>query len=250
MKTTGLLLLLLLPYWLLAQAIQVKVKDEVTGNPVTQATVKAGFTTTLTNAKGYFSLPGFHAGDTVNISHLGYKSYRLLLTKQVFTDTLLVYLQPMSVVLKSVTVRGSRNYKLDSLRNRQMFASVFAYKAPGLKDAFIHNANLAYTPNNYITNPNNTTAIASINVLQVISLLGKKKAPVSKLQKTLIADEQYNYVNRSFSRQRVMALTPLKGDSLDRFMDKYRPSVTQAKMMTDYELNMYIKNSYTEFTKP
>ncbi|QJD95034.1 carboxypeptidase-like regulatory domain-containing protein [Mucilaginibacter robiniae] len=250
MKVVGILLLMVISGSLLPQDIHVTVRDNITHMPVAQATVKASFNTTLTDAEGKFSLPSFHAGDTVSITHVGYKSYRLLLTRQVFTDTIRVYLEPISVVLRPVTVKGTRNYKKDSIANRRMFASVFTYKAPTVKDMFINNAKLAYTPDNYINNPNNTTTIASVNLLQVLGFFGKKKAPVSKLQKTLIVDEQYKYVSRGFSRQRVMALTPLKGDSLDKFIDKYRPSATQIKMMTDYELMLYIKNSYTEFIKP
>ena len=47
-----------------------------------------------------------------------------------------------------------------------------------------------------------------------------------------------------------MEITHLKGDSLQTFMDKYRPSVADAKTMTDYEVMLYIKKCYGEFIKP
>lgn len=39
------------------------------------------------------------------------------------------------------------------------------------------------------------------------------------------------------------------GDSLQNFMNAYRPSIEEVKQMTDYQLLLYIKKSYDEFIK-
>lgn len=41
----------------------------------------------------------------------------------------------------------------------------------------------------------------------------------------------------------------MQGDSLQDFMDTYRPIITRLKQMNDYDLIIYIKESYTEFIK-
>ena len=60
-------------------------------------------------------------------------------------------------------------------------------------------------------------------------------------------DEENTYVDRTFSKQRITELTNLKGDSLLNFMDDYRPTISQAKKMTDYDMVIYIKKSYADF---
>jgi hypothetical protein len=79
--------------------------------------------------------------------------------------------------------------------------------------------------------------------------LGKNRSPTTKLQQVLLKDEQINYVDQVFSRQKVVELTHLKGDSLQTFMDKYRPSAGAARTMSDYEMMIYIKKCYLEFEK-
>jgi len=94
------------------------------------------------------------------------------------------------------------------------------------------------------------TTLLSVNLISVLDLLNKNNAPVSKLQQTLLKDEQDEYVDRVFSRQKVMELTHLKRDSLQNFMDKYRPSSKAAHTMNDYDVMIYIKKCYTEFKNP
>jgi hypothetical protein len=149
-----------------------------------------------------------------------------------------------------VTVKAKRNANTDSIRLRREFASVFNYKGTSIKDVFITHDPYVYKWNDFITSTNNATTLLSVNLFSVLDLLNRNNAPVSKLQKTLVREEQYNYVSLVFSKQKVTEITHLKGDSLQIFMDKYRPSVADAKTMTDYEMMIYIKKCYAEFIKP
>ncbi|MDB5142376.1 MAG: hypothetical protein JWQ66_1089, partial [Mucilaginibacter sp.] len=130
------------------------------------------------------------------------------------------------------------------------FAPVFNYKGTTIKDAFITRDPYVYKWDDFITSTNNATTLVSVNLLSVFDLLNKNNAPVSKLQKTLIREEQYNYVSQVFSKQKVTEITHLKGDSLQTFMDKYRPSAADTRSMSDYDVMMYIKKCYAEFVKP
>lgn len=89
----------------------------------------------------------------------------------------------------------------------------------------------------------------SINVLSLLSIIGRNKTPISKLQKSLIKDEESEYVNHVFTKEKVRDLTTLKGDSLQIFMDAYRPSIQKLKNMTEYDLMLYVKKSFNEFIK-
>lgn len=248
MKSLTTLILMLLSFQLLAQRLNGVVTDKSTNLPISGANVRTLYSTTFTSAIGQFNFTNTHIGDTLKISYIGYKPYYLVLDK-INTDTLHIYLEQNSIQLKTVTIKGANDYKMDSILNRKAFASLFGHKSPGLKDAFITKSPDAHVPYSYNTAPNSTASIVSINLLSVIGLLNKNQAPVSKLQKVLLKDEEDGYVDHVFSKSRVSALTSLKGDSLSDFMNRYRPAIKQLKEMTDYDLILYIKKSYKEFIK-
>ena len=233
---------------LFAQQLSGVVIDRSTNLPVAHATVSIPAQTVFTSVTGQFSLSNVHKGDPMSVSCVGYKTY-LAAVNTINSDTARIYLAPRAVPLKNVTIMSRRPANTDSINLRKQFASVFDYKGTTVKDAFITRST-KYVPYNYIDAPNNATTLLSINLLEVLDLLNKNNAPVSKLQKTLTKDEQYDYVDRVFSKQKVIEITHLKGDSLENFMDKYRPALSQAKSMNDYDVMLYIKKSYGEFMKP
>jgi hypothetical protein len=241
--------LTLFSFQLFAQRISGIVVDKNTLLPIIHATATTLSQRVSTSVGGLFTIHNIHKGDTITISCVGYQSHKLVYYQPV-SDTLRIYLDQNITSLKTVTIMGRRDTKADSIRLRKEFAPVFNQKAPTFKDAFITHSPYKYIPNDYITSTNNMTTLLSINLLSVLDLLNKNKAPVSKLQKTLLKDEEYSYVDRVFSRQKVISITKLSGDSLQTFMDKYRPSSATAKTMTDYEVMLYIKKSYDEFKKP
>ena len=125
---------------------------------------------------------------------------------------------------------------------------VFAYKPPNLTDMFIK-VDPSYRSPFANINPNSTASIIKFNALSAFSLFGKKKNANSKLKTILLKTEETNYVDHLFSEEKVADITKLKGDSLVKFMNTYRPSILALKKMTGYELIKYIKTSYVEFIK-
>lgn len=221
--------------------------DKSTKKPIKNARVATSSNDTYTSSTGSFVLNNFHSGDTVTVSHLGYEAYHIKHSNRSKTDTLLIPLKSISIFLEEVRINGIRNYTLDSLNRRKEYAPFFAYKAPKFKDIFITKS--PYVSTQYSPFQSSTSSLISINLLSVIGLLSKNKAPVSKMQKQLLKDEEYNYVDHIFSKEKVQSLTSLKGDSLQNFMNEYRPSIKEVKQMTDYQLIIYIKKSYEEFIK-
>jgi len=249
MKLRIILLLLFFPARLFAQQLTGTVLNKNTRQPVPFATVTGGNTITSTAVDGSFSILNMYPGDSVRITSIGYRPYKIDF-EAATPGNLIIYMQPAPILLRDVVVKLKHDPKLDSTRTRKEFASVFAYKRPGFKSIFSTVDPFAYVPNNYTNAPNSTASLVSINLLSVINLLSKKSNdPMSKLQKTLLKDEETEYIDRQFSKQKIIKLTNLKGDSLLSFMDDYRPTIQQARKMSDYEMIIYIKESYTDFLK-
>jgi hypothetical protein len=219
--------------------------DNVTKRPIKNALVATSSKNTYTTSTGSFVLKNFHSGDTVIVSHLGYEAYYIKHSNRSKTDTLLISLKSSSIVLEEVRISGIRNYTLDSINRRKEYAAFFAYKAPKFKDIFITKS--PNVPTQYSPFQNSTSNLVSIDLLSVLGLLSKNNAPVPKMQKQLLKDEEYNYVDHIFSKEKVQSLTSMKGDSLQNFMNKYRPSIKELKQMTDYQLIIYIKKNYETF---
>jgi hypothetical protein len=233
---------------LFAQHLNGVVLDKHSRVPVAHATVTSPSQLLFTTVEGRFDLGNIHKGDTVKITCVGYKPYSFAYYLPV--DTIHIYLEQNAIALKNVNVKARRDANADSINLRKQFANVFNYKATTFKDVFITQDPYVYKWDDFITSTNNATTILSVNLLSVLSMFNKGNAPLPKLQTTLIKDEQYNYVDQVFSKQKVKELTPLRGDSLQAFMDRYRPSVARAKTMSDYEVMIYIKKCYAEFMKP
>lgn len=239
-----------------AQNFRGRVLDLVTKEPISGATVRAS-SMTLTDAKGNFILSNAKVGDTIRIVHLGYKPY-------IFTFNALhpglvsstppeISLEPNSIVLSEVFVRSRINTKADSLKNRLEFASEFNYKGFSFKDIFVVKSPEESMARHVDVHRGNNTYSASslikLDVLSVVGYLTRNKTRPSRLQETLIQDERDKYVDNMFSKNRIIELTKLSGDSLKNFMIQYRPSLTKARNMTDYEMVGYIKRMYLEFIK-
>ena len=247
---------LLIALWLMAwcptlhgQQLSGLVLDRNTLLPIPHTTITTLKQIAFSSAKGLFTVYDLRHGDTIKITCIGYKSHFLVYSQKVL-DTIAVYLEQTTTSLKSVVIIGRRPSNTDSIKLRKEFAPVFNYKGTTFKDVFMPNSNNILPYNDFITSTNNMTTLVSVNLLSVIDWLGKNKTPTSKLQQTLLRDEQNNYVDQVFSRPKVVELTHLKGDSLQNFMDKYRPSAGTARTMNDYEMMIYIKKCYWEFVKP
>ena len=149
------------------------------------------------------------------------------------------------MMLDEVHIKGMKHYNADSLNRRKEYASIFAYNGLSFNDMFVKKS--PEKPREYSAFQNSTASIASINVLQVLTLLTKNRSSTSKLKKALLKKEESRFLDQRFSKSKIMALTSMKGDSLENFMYKYRPSAAAAKMMNEYEMLMYIKKSYAAF---
>jgi hypothetical protein len=143
-----------------------------------------------------------------------------------------ISLQVNVTVLKEVRVRP-RNYKQDSVQNRQDYAKVFNYEKPGLGIA----------PSQYGT-------AAGFDLNELINVFRfRKNRNMQAFQNRLVAQEQEKFVDHRFSKALVRRLTQLNGNELDSFMMVFRPPYYFTAMTDEYDFQLYIKESLERYRK-
>jgi len=132
----------------------------------------------------------------------------------------------------------TKDYKLDSLQNRQVYAKAFNYKKPGLRFS------QSTTAQSYV--PGSVTA--GLDLDEIINAFRfKRNRNMLAFQNRLLQDEQDKYIDHRYSKYLVKKLTNLSGDELDKFMNFYRPSYEETLAMNDLELGYYIEKCYENY---
>lgn len=234
------------PLQVFAQQINGMVLDQTTKKPIMNAKIAASSSLTFTAANGSFNLKMRPLlPDTITVSHSGYETRFIAITRNTELDTLVVLLNAKSILLQDVTITGRRNPQEDSLKHRQDFDAAFSYEKPAFNDHFITKSP---TPNpRYTPFQNATSSVVSLDILAAIGWFSRNKTPIAKLQKRALAEEEFTYVDRIFSKEKIRSVTTLEGDSLQDFINRYRPDREGMKAMNDYQLLLYIKKCYEDF---
>lgn len=143
-----------------------------------------------------------------------------------------VSLHVNAVELKEVRVMAP-NYRLDSIRNREEYAKAFNFRKPGLSSSI-----------------NPATGGVGLDLNELIqSFQFRKNRRMLAFQSRLLQEEEERYIDSRFSRALIIKLTGLKGKDLDDFIRNYRPTVEFIENTTDYELQSYIKQSYSHYQR-
>ncbi|HEX5150318.1 MAG TPA: hypothetical protein VFW07_02655 [Parafilimonas sp.] len=132
----------------------------------------------------------------------------------------------------------TKDYKLDSIENRQTYAKAFNYRKPGLR--FSQNP----TTSSYV--PGSVTAALDLDEI-INAFRFKRNRQLAAFQQRLIQDEQDKYIDHRYTKYLGKKLTGLNGKELDDFMNFYRPSYEQVLMMNDLELGYYIEQCYSNY---
>ena len=143
-----------------------------------------------------------------------------------------ISLQVNVPVMKEVKILP-KNYRLDSLRNRQDYAKIFNYQKPTLKTV---------TPQ--------YGAAVGFDLDEIINMFRvKRNRSMASFQRRLLMEEQDKYVDFRFNKALVRRLTLLDGAELDSFMRVFKPSYTFTKLAGDYEFRLYIKQALYRFKR-
>lgn len=186
---------------------------------------------TVTNAEGYYEIRVTEK-DSIWFSYLNKPTIKFPVLKISNPMQFDISLQVSVPILKEVKV-FPRNYKLDSIRNRQEYAKVFNYQKPGLK----------------LVTPQYGAGVGfDVNELINVFRFRRNKSMLS-FQQRLLLEEQEKFIDYRFNKALVRRLTLLDGAELDRFMQLYRPSYLFTKYSGDYEFRYYIKQSLYRYKR-
>jgi len=131
-------------------------------------------------------------------------------------------------VLKEVIVRP-RNYKLDSLRNREDYAGAFNWRKPRLK----------------ATMGAGMGAAVGFDLDEIIRMFQfRRNKSAASFKERLLAEEREKFIDHRFNKALVLRLTGLVGEARDSFMVRCRPSYEFCLYAGEYDFQFYIKQCY------
>ena len=134
-------------------------------------------------------------------------------------------------LLKGITV-FSNTYHHDSLENRISYSKIFGHENPTLRSN--------YEPG----------GPAGFDLDELIGIFQFKKNKQNQaFQNRLIQDEQDRYIDYRFSSKMITRITGLKGDTLVKYKNLYRPNYFFVATSTLAQFYEYILNTSYAFKK-
>jgi hypothetical protein len=198
--------------------------DNRSGLPGVTIINKSTRSGTISNESGRFSIDAM-PGDSLEFSMLSYYGKALAVpTTSMFVN---VYLSRRIFGLQEVNVKA-KDHRMDSLSIRDEYGKYFNYHKPGAVDI------LKTLPSNPIT---------ALTYL-VPSKTRKRK---EHFKEQLVYWEQEKFIDYRYNPEVVERMTKLNGNDLDTFMVRYRPGYQFLQDASEYDLLLYIKQSYEQF---
>ncbi|WP_420979342.1 carboxypeptidase-like regulatory domain-containing protein [Chitinophaga sp. 30R24] len=201
-------------------------EETKTGLPFVSIINKRTMTGTMSNESGRFYMEAL-PGDTLEFSMLSYTTKLLIMPAMSTSQE--VYLQKRLFELQGVNIKG-KNYHNDSMAMRDEYGRYFDYHKPKAMDV------LKTLPANPVT---------ALSYL-VPSKTRKRK---EQFHEQLLYWEKEKFIDYRYSPELVGKMTKLQSPELDSFMYKYRPGYQFLNTASDYDLLLYIKQSFEEYQK-
>jgi hypothetical protein len=192
-------------------------------------------TGTLTDSLGRYHLE-IRDTDSVYFSYLGKNTPKYPVKTIANIYQFDISIQVDANMLPPVQVR-TRNYRIDSLQNRNDYAKYFNYRKPGLRVTS--------------TSPNVAAAgglTVGFDLAEIINIFRfRRNRNLLYLQRRLIREEQDKYVDHRFSRRHVLEITGIKAPEADTFLRIYRLPYEILQVMNDIELGYYTKQAFEHY---
>lgn len=184
---------------------------------------------TVTNSDGVYEID-VAATDSIFFSYLGKPTMKFPIATIQNILQFNISLHVSIPTLKEVKIRP-RNYRQDSIQNREDYAKVFNYQKPKLKTVA----------------PQYGTGMG-FDLDEIVNMFRfKRNRSIANFQKRLLQQEEDKFIDFRFSKSLVRRLTLLTGNELDSFMRLYRPSYTFTKFANDYDFQAYIKQAHLRY---
>lgn len=185
---------------------------------------------TITDSVGNFSII-VSENDSIWFSYLNKPTPKYAVRTIANPANFEISLHVNATELKEVRIMP-KNYRLDSIANRQEYAKAFDFQKPGI------GSSLGVGPNGGV----------GLDLDEFINMFRfRRNRRMLAFQERLVQEEQDRYIDYRFSRALIIRLTRLHGKDLDSFVQHYRPSLEFIQNSTDYELQDYIKKCFSHF---
>ncbi len=127
-----------------------------------------------------------------------------------------------------------RNYRLDSIRNREDYAKIFDYRKPGIRSSMNN------TPGSFG---------AGIDINELVNMFKfRKNRSMQAFKDRLIKEEQDKYIDHRFSKALVKKLTRLETPELEYFMKEYRPTYEMSLTLNQLEFGQFIIEAFKYYS--
>lgn len=161
-------------------------------------------------------------GDTLLFRQKDYADKKVAITNQ---NTVMVYMQT-NINLNQVDIKGlSKKQELQQVMGEYNSQGIYSNGKPSL----------------------GSTILSPLNGLYDLFGSGPKQA--RRFQRYASNEMEQTAVDRRFTRPLITRITGLKDDSLQTFVQSYKPSYEDIKAWNEYDLINYIRRSYTDFQK-
>lgn len=181
---------------------------------------------TVTDGNGRYSI-AVGEKDSIWFSYLGKPTMKFPVRTINDVNQFNIALQVRVTVMKELRIRP-RNYREDSLQNREDYAKVFNFQRPNVGT---------------LTSIGATGAGFDLNEI-IRSFQFRKNKSMERFQARLIEQEQEKYVDYRFNKALVRRLTNLTGEDQEAFMKAHRPTYEFTVYSNDYDFQAYIKEAY------
>lgn len=183
---------------------------------------------TVTDKNGHYSIETRET-DSIWFSYLN-KPTRKFAVKDIANPFAFdISIQMFIHTLPEVRAR-TRDYKLDSMLNRESYAKIFNFQKPGLAIA-------------------SGSGSVGFDLDELINAFRfRRTRNLQSFQRRLITQEQDAFVKHRFSKALIRRITQMDNDSLiNEFIAVYQPSYLFTARANDYDFHQYIKASYARF---
>lgn len=223
-----------------AQLLTVKgrVTDYYSKRPLDAVTVQSTRgTATISDSLGRYTIQATDK-DSLWFSYLGKNTQKYPVDTIANLLSFEVALYVDVAWLPAVKVQN-RNYRNDSIQNRQDYAKIFNFQKPGIRLS-------STSPQAYV--PGSVTV--GLDLDELINMFRfRRTRQILAFQKRLLQQEQDKYIDHRFTKRLVTQLTGLKSPSLEPFMAFCRPPYDMLVGMNDIELGYYVEQSFVIYKR-
>ncbi|MES2892873.1 MAG: hypothetical protein V4725_12690 [Bacteroidota bacterium] len=189
----------------------------------------------ITDSTGYYAIVVTDS-DSLTFIYRN-KPTAKFLTKQIpnisnFDISLHIRLSEKFQTMREVKVY-SKNYRQDSIENRQTYRKIFGYEKPGVS-----------------TSINPGSGGVGMDLDELINIFRfKRNKQLRRMQDRLLEEEQENFVKYRFNKITVKRITRLDGAELDNFMALYKPDFEFTQAASTVDFYQYILNASYQYKK-